>query len=216
MVIIHQESVLIGLTVFVAIAVLLSLLLSAALAVARNFRLAKRIARTSLMGLVVWSVIANLITLLAPRTTVKVGETYCMDINCLGIDEVVTQAHAANTTFKLNVHFYSDANTVKISFKNVIYYLADERGRRFPMISDPSAPPYDTLLEPRQSIKTTLTFDVAPDVRQLFLRWEGTPPPSIGAKKTPFWGPIVGAPIAVVLYGGGGFLLQKQAVFRVL
>src|SRR5262249_54307805 len=148
MVIIHSESVLVGLGLLVAIAVVLSLLLSAALAVGGNSRLAKRIARTSLVGLVVWTVTANSISLLTPRTIVKVGETYCMDIGCLGIDEVASQSHATNTTYKLNTHFFSDANTVKISFKNVVYYLIDERGRRFPMVSDPSAPPYDTLLDP--------------------------------------------------------------------
>ena len=207
----------IPLTLFVAIpAVVLSSLLSAALAIGRNFLLAKRIARTTLVAVVVWTVIANSISLVTPRTIVNVGETYCMDINCLGIDEVVSQPHATNTTYKLNVHFFSDANTVKISFKNVAYYLVDERGRHFPMVSDPSAPPYDTLLDPQQSIKTTLTFEVAPDVRQLFLKWEGTPPPSIGGKKPPFWALPLLPLVALAMYGGSGFLLQKEAVLRVL
>jgi len=213
MVIVHSESVLIGLTLFVATAAVLLLLLSAALAMGRNYRQAKRIARTTLGGLAVWIVLANLISLLAPRTIVNVGETYCMDINCLGIDEVVTQAHASNTTYKLNAHFFNDANTVKISFKNVALYLVDEHGRRFPLVSDPSATPYDALLDPGQSIKTTLTFDVASEVRQLFLTWEETGPQQrIGGKKAPFWAPLVG----LVMYGGGGFLLQKQALLRVL
>ena len=207
----------IGLTLLVAIVAVLSLLLSAALAMGRDFRGAKRIARTTLGGLLAWILIANSISLLTPRTIVNVGETYCMDINCLGIDEVVTQAHASNTTYKLNAHFFNDANTVKISFKNVAYYLVDERGRRFPMISDPSAPPYDTLLDPGQSIKATLTFEVAPDVRQLSLAWERTGPQQrIGGKKPPSWArPLLGL-AALVMYGGGGFLLQKQAVLRVL
>ena len=93
MVIIHSESVMIWLASFVAIAAVLSLLLSAALAMGRNFRMAKRIALTTLGGLVVWIVLANAISLLTPRTIVNVGETYCMDIKCIGIDEVVTQAH---------------------------------------------------------------------------------------------------------------------------
>ena len=213
MVIVHSESVLLGLALLVSITVVLLLLLSAALAVGGNSRLAKRIALTTLKGLVVWIVIANSISLLTPRTIVKVGETYCMDINCLGIDEVVTQAHASNTTYKLNAHFFNDANTIKISFKNVALYLVDEHGRRFPLVSDPSATPYDALLVPGQSIKTTLTFDVASDVRQLFLTWEETGPQQrSGGKKAPFWAPIVG----LALYGGGGFLVQKEAVLRVL
>jgi hypothetical protein len=216
MVIIHSESVLVGLAFFVAIVAVLSLLLCAALAMGLSFRLAKRIALTTLKSWAVCIVIANLISLLTPRTIVNVGETYCMDIDCLGIDEVVTQAHAINTTYKLNAHFFNDANTVKISFKNVAYYLVDERGRHFPMVSDPSVPPYDTLLDPGQSIKTTLTFEVAPDVRQLFLKWEGTPPPSVGGKKPPFWARPLLPVVALAIYGGGGYLLQKETVLRVL
>src|SRR5438105_3535780 len=123
---VHSESVLIFLALLVSIAVVLSLLVSAALTMGRNFSLAKRIASTTLKCLAAWVVVANLISLLTPRTIVNVGETYCMDINCLGIDEVVTQAHASNTTYKLNAHVFNDANTVKISFKNVAPYLVNE------------------------------------------------------------------------------------------
>lgn len=214
--IIHSESILVGLALLVSIVAVLSLLLSAAFAMGRNFPLAKRIARKTLAGWVIWIVIANSISLLSPRTIVRVGETYCMDIKCLGIDEIVTQTHVTNTTYKLNAHFFNDANTVKLSFKNVAYYLADERGRQFPMVSDASAAPYDTLLNPQQSIKTTLTFEVAPDVRQLFLKWKETGPQEhIGGKKPPLWLQPVGALVALAMYGGGGFLVQKEAVLRV-
>jgi len=217
MVIIHSESVLVGLALIVSIAVVLLLLLSAALAIGRNFGLAKRIALTTLKGLVVWVVIANLISLLTPRTIVNVGETYCMDIDCLGIDEVVTQAQTSNTTYKLNAHVFNDANTIKISFKNISPYLVDESGRRFPLVSDPSATGYDALLDPGQSRKTTLSFEVAPDVRQLFLKLEETGPQQrVGGKKPPSWlTPVLGI-VALGMYGGGGFLVQKEAVWRVL
>ena len=215
--IVHSESVLIGLALLVSIVVVLALLLSAALAVGRQFQLAKRIARTTLGGLLAWTLIANSISLLTPRTIVNVGDTYCMDTDCIGIDEVVTQVHASNTTYKLNAHFFNDANTIKISFKNVALYLVDEHGRRFPMVSDPLATPYDDLIDPGQSIKTTLTFDVAPEVRQLFLTWEETGPHQrVGGKKPPHWAiPLFGL-VALAMYGGGGFLVQKQAVLRVL
>ena len=88
MVIVHSESVLIWLALLVSVATVLMLLLSAALAVSSNFHLAKRIAKRTLIGLGVWVLVANAISLLTPRTIVNVGETYCADILCLGIDEV--------------------------------------------------------------------------------------------------------------------------------
>jgi len=215
--IVHQESVLIGLALLVSVAVFLSLLLSAALALGRNVRLAKRIALITLKGLAVWTVGANLISLLTPRTIVKVGETYCLDINCLGIDEVAAPPPGSDSVYKLKAHVFNDANTIKISFKGYSLYLLDEQGRRFPLIDDPSAVPYDSLLDPGQSIKTTLTFEAAPDVRQLFLAiGEAGPHEHVGGKTPPVWLRPVLPIVALAMYGGGGFLLQKQAVWRVL
>jgi hypothetical protein len=213
MVIVHSESPLIWLALFVAVASVLLILLSASLAVARNFHLAKRIARTTLTGWVVWVVVANGISLLTPRTIVNIGETYCWDINCLGIDEVIPPAQASDAVYKLNAHVYNDANTIKISFKNISPFLVDERGRRFPMVDDTSVTPYDSLLDPGQTIKTSFKFKVAPDARQLFLTMEETGPQEhVGGKTAPFWAPLVG----LAMYGGGGFLVQKEALLRVL
>jgi hypothetical protein len=213
MVIVHSDSVLIWLALLVAIAFVLFLLLSVGLALGGNVRLARRIVRITLLGWVAWVVVANGISLLTPRTIVKVGETYCLDISCVGIDEVIAPAQASDAVYKLNVHLYNDANTIKISFKNNSPFLVDERGRRFPLISDTSVTPYDSLLDPGQTIRTSLAFKVAPDVRQLFLSWEETGPQEhIGGKVAPWWAPLVG----VVMYGGGGFLLQKEALLRVL
>jgi len=213
MVIVHSETVLIWLALFVGIASVLLILLSAILVVHRNFRLAKRIAKGTLAGWVVWLVCANAISLLTPRTIVKIGETYCWDIKCLGIDEVIPPSQTSDPVYKLNVHLFNDANTIKISFKNISPFLIDEQGRNFPMVYDPTVPPYDALLDPGQTIKTSFTFKVAPDVRQLFLTGEVTGPQEhIGGKKAPWWAPAVG----LVMYGGGGFLLQKEALLRVL
>jgi len=212
-IVIHSETGLIWLALLVAIASVLLFLLSAILVVHRNFRLAKRIALVTLAGWAVWVLVANAISLVTPRTIVKVGETYCEDILCLGIDTVIPPAQASVATYKLNVHIFNDANTVKISFKNISPYLVDEHGRRFAMVYDASVPPYDSLLDPSQTIKTSMTFNVAPDVRQLFLTWEVTGPlEHVGGKKAPAWAPVFGW----VMYGGGGFLLQKQALLRVL
>lgn len=191
---------------------LVGLLISAVLTAARNFRLAKRTALTTLGGVAAWLLVVHAIALLAPRTIVKLGENYCEDINCLGIDEVHAQAQASATAYKLDVHIFSDANTVKASFKDFSLYLMDERGRRFPLVDDTSVVPYDSILDPGQSIKTSLTFAVAPDARQLFLTWDHQIPRNSEVKPHPVWAPLIGW----AMYGGSGYLLQKQAVLRVL
>jgi hypothetical protein len=212
MVVIHSEGILVWLALLVAVAAVLLFLISAILVVHSNFRLAKRIAISTLCGLVVWVVLANAISLLTPRTIVNVGETYCWDNLCLTIDGITRKVHPSETDYRLNIHIYSDANTLKINLKNIFPYLVDERGRRFPLVKGASSGPYDSLLDPGQSVNTTLTFEVAPDVRQLFLTGDVTGPTSVGGKKAPFWAPAVGW----IMYGGGGFLLQKETLLRVL
>jgi hypothetical protein len=217
MTIVHSESPLIWLALLVGIVVVLSLLLSIVFYVTGDRKAAKQIVRRAVGGFVIWVVIANSISVLTPRTIVKIGETYCDDINCLGIDEVMTPTHPSDPVYRLKAHVYNDANTIKISFKGYSLYLMDERGRRFPLVKDPSVIPYDLLLDPGQSINTTLTFEVAPDVRQLFLKWEDTGPHEhIGGKKPPSWLVPVLPIVALTMYGGGGFLLQKQTLLRVL
>jgi len=103
-------------------------------------------------------------------------------------DEVTTQADPSETDYRLNLHIYSDANTVKINLKNISPQLVDERGHRFPLVK------------------------VASDVRQLFLTGDVTGPTTVGGKKAPFWAPVVG----LIMYGGGGFLLKKEVLLRVL
>ena len=57
--------------------------------------------------------------------------------------------------------------------KGASLYLVDERGRRFPLIPDPSVTPFDVELNPGQSVDTSLTFRVPANARQLFLRGDG-------------------------------------------
>jgi len=67
------------------------------------------------------------------------------------------------------VRIFSDANAVKTSANGFSLFLVDERGRRFPLVNDPSATPFDITLDAGQSEKTSLTFVTAADAQQLFL-----------------------------------------------
>jgi len=132
---------------------------------------------------------------------------------------------APETIYKLDVHLFSDANTVKVSFGNVFLVLVDERGRRYPMIQSvdvPPAPSYDMYLDPGQSIKTNLTYAVASDAKQLFLietprtEVEGAKRSSIGGKQPPFWARSFGMWLYLAWLGNDSHPLHKATVMRVL
>ena len=116
---------------------------------------------------------------LTPQRTVTIGESYCQDIWCIGLDRVTALPQAENIEYKIDVRIFSDANRVQTSAKGYTIYLADEKGRRFPLLPDASVVPYDTILSPRQSVQTVLTFVVAADAKRLYLMGDaGKPPPS--------------------------------------
>jgi len=221
--IVHSDSGLgFLLALLIAFAAAIALSISVVFALERKFRLAAKVAGITLGAMIAWMVFVTLISFATPQTIVKLGDS--ADIRCLAIDRIQREARGSETIFKLDVRLFSDANTVKVTFGGVSFLLVDERGRRFPMTSaanSPEAPHYDTYLDPGQMIKTTLTFDVASDAKQLFLIdtprtvLEGAKP-SIGGKKAPAWAPYVGMWFYLASLGNDASPLHKPTMLRVL
>jgi hypothetical protein len=85
-------------------------------------------------------------------------------------------------------------------------YLVDERGRRFELVNDPSVIPFDTSLEPHQSVRTSLTFAVAADAQHLFLPCGYH---HIGDESAvPFW--------VKLYYGTDANYMHKRTMLRIL
>jgi len=222
-VIVHSDSDLgILLAMLLMIAAVIALGVSVILLFERKFRSAAKVGITTLGAIVAWPVLVGLVSAVTPRTIVKLGDSYCDDIRCIGIENVEKEPRGSQTFYKLKVRLFSDANTVKVSFGNVSLFLQDERGRRFPMIDDPSVTPYDTYLEPQQSVETTLTFDVTAGSKQLFLiRGPRKPataanPGSAGGKQPPFFAPVFGVWFYVASLGNDAHFLHKPTLLRVL
>jgi len=108
---------------------------------------------------------------LASRTIVKVGDSYCYDSWCAGVTNVTAAPHAQDVVYKVDVRIFSDAGRGKQRARGPMV-LIDDRGRRFPMVADALSIPLDSELDPGQAIDTTLTFDVPADAHQLFLMYE--------------------------------------------
>jgi hypothetical protein len=204
------------------IAAVIALGVSVILLFERKLRSAAKVGITTLGAIVAWPVLVGLVSAVTPQTIVKLGDSYCDDIRCIGIENVETETRGSQTLYKLKVRLFSDANTVKVSFGSVSLFLQDERGRRFPMIDDPSVTPYDTYLEPQQSIETTLTFNAAADSKQLFLtKGPRTPATSanrasVGGKQPPFFAPVFGVWFYVASLGNDAHFLHKPTMLRVL
>jgi hypothetical protein len=171
--IVHSDAV--GSMVFFFVMAISALMLVVALMalVGREFHFAGKILKWWGAGFVAYTALTISVSLLLPRKVVNPGQSYCVDIWCIGVQGVTKAPLGQDVVYKANVRIFSDADNVKTSAKGASLYLVDERGRRFPLIPDPSVPPFDTELSPKQSIDTTLTFRVAADAQHLFLRGDG-------------------------------------------
>jgi hypothetical protein len=168
---------------------------------AGNSSRAWKILAASGVSVAVYLIALVAFSLTAPGKIVKVGESYCMDIWCIGIERVSATPVGAQVRYKADVRIFSDANRVKTSAWGTTLYLVDDRGRRFAVVSDPSAIPFDVTLDPGQSVRTSLTFLAAADARHLFLTGDA-------AEQPPFW--------VKLYFGSDDSLLHKRTLLRVL
>jgi hypothetical protein len=181
-------------------AVILVLASAALIASGKSRRAVKTLlACAALVATYTLAVIA--VSLWTPQKIVRVGDSYCVDVWCIGIDAVTPKPFGQETVYKVYVRIFSDANRVRTSAKGASLYLVDERRRRFPLVKDPSVIPFDVTLEPGQSVTTSLTFVAAADARQLFLTGDTRSEP-------PFW--------VRLYFGSDDSLLHKRTLLRVL
>lgn len=167
--VIHSGSALLGFAYLVTIAAAAGLLVSAGMLLARKSRTAAKVTGASVASLGLYFLAHVMIGWTSPQTVVKLGDSYCWDLWCMGIQKVTATPRGTDVAYKLDVRVFSDANTVKTSIDEARLFLVDDRGRRFSMIDDPSVIPIDTRLEPGQSIETSLSFVAPADATRLFL-----------------------------------------------
>jgi len=171
--IVHSDAV--GSMVFFLVMVISALTLVVVLMclASREFRFAGKILKWWGAGFVAYTALTIAVSLLLPQKVVNPGQSYCVDIWCIGVQGVTKIPLGQDVVYKAKVRIFSDADNVKVSAKGASLYLVDERGRRFSIVPDPAAIPFDTELSPKQSVDTTLTFRVPADAQHLFLRGDG-------------------------------------------
>jgi len=171
--IVHSDAI--GSMVFFFVMVISALTLVVVLMclAGREFRLAGKILGWWSACFAAYIALTIIVSLLLPQKVVNPGQSYCVDSWCIGVQRVTKTALGQDVAYKADVRIFSDLNRGTTSAKGASLYLVDERGRRFPLVPDPSVIPFDTELSPKQSVDTSLTFLVAADARQLFLKGEG-------------------------------------------
>ena len=113
----------------------------------REFRLAGKILGWWSVLCLAYTALTIAVSLLLPQKVVNPGQSYCVDSWCIGVQNVTKTPLGQNVAYKADVRIFSDLNSGTTSAKGASLYLVDERGRRFPLIPDPSAIPFDIAAE---------------------------------------------------------------------
>ena len=155
-----------------------------------RIRAAKR-ARWACAGtIIVYLAAVLLVSLLTPRTIVSIGDSYCYDLWCIGVQSVNATPQGQNVLYTARVRIFSDANRVSTSSAGSFIYARDDSGRRFPLIQDSSVIPADVTISPAESVETSLQFLVPANVQKLYLTGDYAVMPWVplyfGSDRSPF------------------------------
>jgi hypothetical protein len=101
-----------------------------------------------------------------PRTVLQVGERRCFDDWCIAVENASRQEARGGVNYLITLRLTSTARRVTQRENAVVVYLADERGRRYDPIPDPSAVPLNIQLGPQESVAATRSFELPPDARE--------------------------------------------------
>jgi len=113
-----------------------------------------------------------LVSLLTPRTVVNIGDSYCYDLWCLGINQVNATPQGRNILYTADVSIFVDSthpHQLPAEQATHFLYVLDDQGRRYPLLPEASFVDADVTVQPGESVKTSLAFRAPPNARKLYL-----------------------------------------------
>jgi hypothetical protein len=173
------------------------------LAYNRKDREAARAGRVCVIVIVPYLAALALVSLLTPRTIVNVGDSYCYDLWCLGVNQVSAIPAGQNILYTAGVSIFVDsthAHQLPAEEATHFLYVLDDQGRRYPLLREASFVDANVTVQPGESVKSSFAFRAPRNARKLYLMANdgGFPP----------W---------VYMYFGSDIsLFHRRAVLRIL
>src|ERR1700691_4688057 len=114
----------------------------------------------------------GLVSLLTPRTIVSMGDSYCWDLWCMGVQHVNAVPQGRNALYTAEVRVFCDSRHTQRATAEAarrFLYVLDEQGRRFPLERFSSFLDPDLTVNPGESVQASLTFLAPTNARKLYL-----------------------------------------------
>jgi hypothetical protein len=114
-----------------------------------------------------------LVSLLTPGTVVNIGDSYCYDLWCFGVDQVNATPRGQDILYTAEVRISVDSNQPRRlpaeQAKN-FFYVLDDQGQRYPLLREASFVDADVTVQPGESAKSSLAFLAPRKARKLYLK----------------------------------------------
>jgi len=146
-----------------------TLLVALTAALRGHFNRAGKILRNWAICAAAYIAIAFLVSFLLPRRVLNLHDLQCSDDWCIAVENVTRTPAAPEISVHIELRLSSRARRVSQRENGIIVYLTDDRGRRYHPAPDPSAIPFNVLLEPGQSVIASRSFKVPGDAVSLNL-----------------------------------------------
>ena len=130
---------------------------------------ARRIGRRLVIAVVAYVGFVVAVALASPQRYSALGAAQCSDDWCITADSVHRDTIGATVTYTVGFALSSRAGRVAQRERFVVAYLRDADGRRIDAQADARAIPFDTLLEPGQTIRARRRFVVTRIARDVGL-----------------------------------------------
>jgi hypothetical protein len=121
------------------------------------------------IGLLIYIGVVGAVSLASPQRILLLGENRCFDDWCISVDNIARSDSSMGTIYTLTLRMSSRARRISQRENGVAVYIMDAKDRRFEAITDPAEMPFNSLLQPGQSVTTIRTFEVPAASGQLVL-----------------------------------------------
>jgi hypothetical protein len=168
----------------------------------RKFHDAARASRICALIIVPYLAALALVSLLTPGTVVNIGDSYCYDLWCLGVNQVNATPKGQDILYTAEVSVFVDSSNphyLPADPAKSFFYALDDQGRRYPLLRDASFSEANVTVRPGESLKSSLAFVAPRNARKLYLM-----------------GKDAGLPWVYLYFGSDISLFHRPALLRIL
>lgn len=132
-------------------------------AVRGHGRKSLRVLGISAVSLAVYFAICCATTLLTPRRVLNLHQPQCFDDWCVALEDVIEMRDGPNVRHAITIRIFSEAKRVAQRENGIAFYMEDDRGQRYPVLSTPSDTPSNILLQPGESVTLSRGYEFPPN-----------------------------------------------------